>query len=164
VISGWLVAGGTQIVNSGDRPFKEAEGSRRSPIVLRGSPTIDVIARMPGPTGPVGIEIRYFAIFDKETSGYPLAYFRATPPFTTIPNDVPQWDAMVFWDLPVLLSINSSLLSGGTSELLEPGRGDRLGVINGQTVFAGAKLQITAGRIITRVSALRRPVAVEASA
>jgi hypothetical protein len=41
--------GGTQIVNSGDRPFKEAEG-RRIPVCLRGSPNLDIIARMPGPT------------------------------------------------------------------------------------------------------------------
>jgi hypothetical protein len=163
MLTGWLAAGGTQIVNS-DRPFKESEGSQRIPVCLRGSPNTDQVARLPGPTGPAGNEIRYFAIFDKETSGYPLVYFRATPPFTMIPDDVPAWDAVVFWDLPVLMAINSSLLSSGTSVDCEPGKGDRLGVLNGATVFAGAKLQITSGRILSRVSALRRPVAVEASA
>jgi hypothetical protein len=56
-------------------------------------------------------------VFDSETSGYPLVYFRATLPCTTIPDDVPSWDAMLFWDLPVLMGINSSLLSGGTSRV-----------------------------------------------
>jgi hypothetical protein len=95
MLTGWLAAGGTGVVNSTTRPFREAEGSRRILIVLRGSPNTDIIARMPGPAGPVGNEIRYFAIFDSETSGYPLVYFRATPPYTTIPHDVRPWDAMI---------------------------------------------------------------------
>jgi hypothetical protein len=78
-----------------------------------------------------------------------------------IPNDLPQHDAMIIWDTPLLHAINSTAISGGTSDVCEPGKGERLGVINRQTILSGAKLSITGGRIISRVSALRRPIAVE---
>jgi hypothetical protein len=79
MIVGWLAAGGNMIVNNSTQPFKEAEGSRRIPVTLFGSPSVNIIPRLPGPSGPAGNEIRWLAVYDSETSGYPLIIFRANP-------------------------------------------------------------------------------------
>jgi hypothetical protein len=154
VISGWLALSSYARIDS-TAAFPEFQGYPRTAVQLRGSPEMGVLPRMIADgTAEPGHELRHAAIYDDPTpgQGYPLLVWKLLPPYTVSPADVPATDIMLLWDLEVLHAINGTAASGGVSACCEPARGDRVGTINCQTVFAGVRLSIAAGQICRRGS------------
>jgi hypothetical protein len=145
----------------------------RVPIAWTASPDDDFA---PGMTGqpwvgnyrPVWTDapmVRHFGVFSAEDGGHCLCWFAATPPFVEPPTNIPPFNVALLWDLPVLLAINGTALSGGTSEECQPVRGTLLGRLNCQPVYCGINAAIHAGALVTRVSLSksRRPLAAAAA-
>jgi hypothetical protein len=164
-LQGWMGVSPAYRIDS-TAAFTECPGYRRTEVDLSGSPTMDQIGRIcwtQDELPPIGKLMRYAAIFDAPETGkgHVLCFYRLLPQYTEAPHDIPQTTAMIFFDSPVLMAINSSVYSNGASELLDIGRGMQLGNCNGQTMFAGCRLVASSGRLVSRASLTggRRPLA-----